>query len=540
MAGKWPDASTHIDSAALQKAGPLAATPAAFAPPMPGPPIILPAHCEITARMHARTGLDGQHYAIRFHVRLPVQWNGRLLFQGGGGLDGDLGDAVGGMAMGGAPALLRGFAVVSQNAGHDNAVNTNPARNGMAAFGFDPQARADFGYASLQAVAEAAKAVTAQFYGQGPAFSYFAGCSKGGQEGLEFAERYPAEFNGIIAAAPGLSLPRAAVAQAWDAQSFAAAAPADKAPALGRLAESFSDHDLELVRDAVLAACDADDGLKDGMVNAFMGCTSKKVLPALAVRTCKAAKETACLSAAQVQALQRSMGGPHDAAGKAQYSDWPWDAGIGSLGWRIWKIGSADGRIPPLSVILGGPALSAVFTTEPTALAADPQSMSEFILRFDFNRDAAKIYATDATFHESAWQQIAARSADLDGFRAHGGKLIISQGVSDPVFSILDTLGWYGEVQQRNGGHARDFARVFAVPGMNHCQGGAATDSFDALQSLMDWVEQQRPPDRIIATSGPMSPWPHRTRPLCAYPAYAHYKGSGDSEGADSFECRLP
>jgi hypothetical protein len=540
MAGKWPDPSTDIDSAALQEAGPLVAPPQAFGPPMQGPPIMLPAHCEIMAHMHARTGLDGQQYAIRFHVRLPVQWNGRLLFQGGGGLDGDLGDAVGGLPAGGAPALLRGFAVVSQNAGHDNAVNTNPARNGTAAFGFDPQARADFGYASLQPVAEAAKALTGQFYGQGPAFSYFAGCSGGGREGLEFAERYPEEFNGIIAADPGLSLPRAAVAEAWDVQSFAAAVPKDKSPALSRVAESFSDHDLQLVSDAVLSACDADDGLKDGMINAFMGCTTRKVRPALAARTCHAAKGPECLSAAQIRALLRSMAGPRDSAGKVLYSDWAWDAGIASMGWRIWKIGSADGHVPPLNLLIGGPALSGVFTTAPTPLAVDPQSMGEFILRFDFNHDAAKIYATDATFHESAWQQIAARSADLDGFRAHGGKLIIPQGVSDPVFSILDTLNWYTQVQQRNGGHAGDFARVFAVPGMNHCFGGPATDSFDALQSLMDWVEQQRPPDRILASSGPMSPWPHRTRPLCAYPAYARYKGSGDSESADSFECRVP
>jgi len=137
-----------------------------FAPPSAPSATVLPSHCEINALMHERVGADGQNYAIRFHLRLPIAWNGRFVFQGGGGLDGDLGDAIGTVGAGIAPVLARGFAVVSQDAGHDNAINTNPARNGMAAFGFDAPARADYGYASLQPVADAAKAVVRQFYGR--------------------------------------------------------------------------------------------------------------------------------------------------------------------------------------------------------------------------------------------------------------------------------------------------------------------------------------------------------------------------------------
>jgi hypothetical protein len=540
MAGKWPDQSTHIESSKVIPAGPLPM----FAPPMgpPGPPptVNAPAHCDIQALMHERTGTDGQKYAVRFHLRMPLQWNGRFFFQGGGGLDGEVGDAIGAMPGGGAPALLRGYAVVSENGGHDNSLDSSPTRNGMAAFGFDAKARTDYGYASLQPVAQAAKALLAQFYGHASQYSYFVGCSKGGQEGLAFAERYPQEFNGIVAASPALSLPRAALAQAWDAQSFATLvrSPAEKSVPMGRLAAAFSDHDLELVRDAVLAACDADDGLKDGMVNDFMHCTSDRVRPQLAARTCKADKQADCLSAAQVTALQRSMAGPRDERDTVLYSDWPWDAGIASLGWRIWKIGSADGRIPPLSVMIGGPALSAVFTTPPTALPADPQSMTDYVLGFDFNRAAAGIYAHDGTFSQSAWDEMSARSADLRAFEAHGGKLIVPQGVSDPVFSIFDTLSWYREVQQRSGGAPQRFARVFAVPGMNHCLGGPATDNFDALQALVDWVEQGKAPDRILASAGPMSPWPGRTRPLCPFPRHTHYIGHGDAADAANFECR--
>jgi len=503
MTDKWPDRSSHIVSSTLKAPGPLPPPASPITPPSAPPNTVLPSHCEINALMHERLGADGQNYAIRFHLRLPVRWNGRFVFQGGGGLDGDLGDAIGPLGPGIAPALTRGFAVVSQDAGHDNASNSNPARNGLAAFAFDARARADMGYASLQPVADAAKAVIAQFYGRAPEFSYFVGCSKGGQEGLAFAERYPDEFNGIVAGSPGLSLPRAAVAEAWDTQTFAALvkAPGKAQVPFARLAGAFSDSDLQLVREAVLAACDADDGLKDGIVGDFTSCTSKKVLPALAARTCHADKRPDCLSSKQVEALKRSNAGPRDVDGKALYSDWPWDAGVAGFVWRIWKIGSADGRVPALNVFLGGPALSAMFTTPPTALSADPQSMLDYLLGFDFTRDAARIYATDAVFTHSAWDLVSARSADLTAFSAHGGKLIVSQGVSDPVFSILDTLAWYREVQQRAGGKAEDFSRVFPVPGMNHCLGGPATDNFDALQALVNWVELRQAPDRILASA---------------------------------------
>jgi feruloyl esterase len=538
MAGKWPDPTTRIVSAAPRPEGPLPAAPSPMGPPGAAPPQ-LPAHCEVQGVLQERTGVDGQHYAIRFHLRLPVQWNGRFFFQGGGGTNGELGDAVGGYNPGAPPALLQGYAVVSQDSGHDNATNTNPARNGMAAFGFDPQARANYGHASLKLVADAAKAAIAQYYARKPDFSYFVGCSKGGEEGMAAAQRYPDEFDGIVAGSPGFSLPRAAVAEAWDAQSYAALLPhALDAPLRAeQLKDAFSDADLDLVRAAVLEACDADDGISDGIVAAVGRCTDRKVQPALRERICRGAKAPSCLSAAQIDALERAYAGPRDGAGKALYSDWPWDAGVSGQGWRIWKIGSADGRVPALSVVLAGPSLSAVFTTPPTALPADPQSYANFVLHFDFDRDAPRIYATNAVFVHSAWEDIAARSADLDAFRAHGGKLIVPHGASDPVFSLNDTLSWLGEVQQRTGGHAGEFVRVFPVPGMQHCSGGPATDQFNTLGALVNWVEHAQAPEQLLARAGPASPWPGRTRPLCAYPATARYLGSGDIESAASFRC---
>lgn len=539
LKGHWPDASTRTLSAQWVDAGPLT-LPASMAGPALS--LSLPAHCDVSGLLQERVGEGGQNYAIRFHLRLPQQWNGRLLFQGGGGSNGVVGNALGQYSASAAPALTQGYAVVSQDSGHDNTLNNDPARGGVLVFGFDEQARANYGYASLPLVSRAAKAAAKSFYSQPVRHSYFIGCSKGGEEGLALAERFATEFDGIVANSPGLSLPRAAIAEAWDTQSLTkiVAQPGEAAAVpLTRLSTAFSDSQLQLVRAAVLEACDASDGLKDGMVGDFRHCTLEKVQPQLKARQCAAADHGDCLSEAQIQALVTLMQGPKDSTGNALYSDWAWDAGIGLPGWRIWKMGGASGQPPSLNVLLGGASLASDFTTPPTPLGADPQQLYRFLLSFDFDRDAPKINATSPQFPRSAWDDISARSSDLGGFRAHGGKLIIVQGVSDPVFSINDTLAWWDEVNQRNAGRAARFVRVFPVPGMNHCAGGDATDEMDLLPVLVNWVEHKRVPDSILAHANARSAWPNRTRPLCPYPQIARYKGSGDPDSAENFSCRL-
>ena len=499
---------------------------------------MLPAHCEVVAVMHERRGVADQPYAIRFKMRLPDEWNQRFFFQGGGGTDGDIGDALGALFPGGPTALARGFAVVSQDAGHDNNRNTDPARGGAVAFGFDPQARADYGGASLKPVADAAKALIDAYYGRGPERSYFVGCSKGGQEGMVFAQHHPEVFDGIVAGAPGFSLPRAAVAEAWDTQAFASLIDGGKKPAadaVTKLPATFSNAQFKRVRAAVLAACDADDGAVDGITADWSACDVAKVHPKLEAQVCADAPD--CLSEAQVSVIERVYAGAKDSAGKALYASWPFDGGIGSDGWRVWKIGPDNGNFPGINVAMGGPALAAIFTTPPTTVSAAPPSAFEFALDFDFDRDTPKLYATDATFARSAWDDNSARSADMSGFRARGAKMIVPQGVSDPVFSVNDTVAWFREVDRLNDGHAADFVRVFPVPGMAHCAGGPATDRFNAFDALVDWVEQGTPPDRIAATAGPMSPWPGRTRPLCPYPEMARYDGQGSLEDAANFRC---
>jgi len=525
-----PDPSTRLLGATWHAEGSTLATPMG--------PVKLPAHCELTAIMRERTGERGQTYAIRFRLRLPENWNGRFFFQGGGGTNGDIGSAVGTISFGGPSALDQGYAVVSQDSGHDNSLNNDPELGGPVSFGFDPQARADYGGASLKPVADAAKALIETFYGQQPRRSYFVGCSKGGQEGMMLAQRYPDVFDGIVASAPGFSLPRAAVAEAWDTQAFASLIErraGQQIPEVTQLPATFSDQQFARVRNAVLEACDADDGIRDGITGAWQSCTWERVRPKLMAQVCSDAPD--CLSAKQVEVIGRVYGGPKDSKGNALYTGWAFDGGIGTEGWRAWKIGPAGGGFPGINVAMGAPALAAIFTTPPTPIKADFSAAFRYALEFDFDRDAPKIYATDELFRRSAWEDIGARSPDLSAFRARGGKIIVPHGVSDPVFSILDTVAWFDEVDRLNDGKAADFVRVFPVPGMTHCAGGPATDQYDAFAALVAWVEEGTPPDRIVATAGPNSPWPGRTRPLCPYPKIARYDGKGDPEDAASFRC---
>lgn len=532
-----PHSDTVIESARWIDAGPIALPSMGPAPPRS---ILAPAHCELIGHLQSRVGMLGQHFEIRFHLRLPKAWNGRFLFQGGGGSNGELGDALGGYSLSAPPALIQGYAVVSQDSGHDNRANSDPSHSGALAFGFDPLARSNYGHASLPLVSDVAQAAVKQFYGTPAQHRYFVGCSKGGEEAMAVAQQYADRFDGIVAGAPGMSLPRAALAEAWDTQQFARLIPhaTGQPPSFQGLHSVFGDADFALVHLAILEACDALDGVKDGLVSNPRKCTSARVVPALRRHACATAEAPDCLAPAKIEALIAVVGGPKDSRGHALYSEWAWDPGIGEPGWRAWTIGGSSGMPPALNVVLGAASLASVFTVEPQALPADPQKLFEWQLAFDLGHDGGKIYATDKRFTHSGWEDNSARSANLDGLRQHGGKLLVWHGVADPVFSIKDTEAWWQEAHQRYGGGERQFLRFFAVPGMNHCGGGETTGTFDVLASIVTWVEQEQAPDEIKAQAGSDTPWPGRERPLCAWPKSAQFKGSGDLERAESFACR--
>ncbi len=510
-----------------------------------------PEHCEVLGKINERTGTNGQPYAIKFHLRLPANWNGNFFFEGGGGSNGNLGAAFGSL-QGSQPgnALSLGYAVVSQDSGHDNTINNDPAKNGAVTFGFDPQARIDFGYNSYDQVTRTAKALIQSYYGRAPQRSYYVGCSEGGREGMVVSQRFPDQFDGVLACAPGLNLQKAALyGHSWDVQSFAEVSNAtgvygrDGQPLLNK---TFTDEDLDLASQAILTACDALDTLEDGIIDNFPACTNAVVGPKLTAIQCAGAKRVTCLSAAQVTALQKVYGGARDAQGQLLWSDWPFDRGIGgkignnyNQGWRSWKIGAYDApQNGAIIATLGSGSVSALFTTPPTVIPAQGAQPLAFLRAIDVQTAGSKLTATSGEYTTPVAEFMRASSTDLTGFKNRGGKLVIVQGVGDPVFSINDTLRWWNELNQVNNGTAATFARVFAVPGMNHCNGGPATDQFNAFAALVDWVEKSSAPTQIIATAGAASPWPGRTRPLCAYPTQARYNGTGSIEVAGSFSCR--
>src|SRR4029453_4340702 len=341
----------------------------------------LPEHCEVQGKINERTGANGQQYAIKTHLRVPTAWNGRFFFEGGGGSNGNLGNALGNLqGQQRTNALVLGYAVVSQDSGHDNQTNNDPNRNGTVTFGFDPQARLDFGYNSYDQVTQLAKALIARHYGRVPERSYYVGCSEGGREAMMMSQRFPAYFDGILACAPGFNLPKAALfGHALDAQALAEVAKYSGIYDLFGppfLNKTFTDEDLDLASKAILSACDALDGLHDGTIDNFPACTSAVVTPKLTEITCKGAKRATCLSAPQIGALQEIFGGAKNSKGELLYADWAWDRGIGGRlgtafkqGWGIWKKGTLESATNSAIIAgLGPAAVSAMFTTPPAAI----------------------------------------------------------------------------------------------------------------------------------------------------------------------------
>jgi feruloyl esterase len=310
---------------------------------------------------------------------------------------------------------------------------------------------------------------------------------------------------------------------------------------------------MSLIAHKVGEVCGALDGAHDGMSRDLKACQAAFHRADL---QCAGEKTEQCLSPVQVKALTRAFAGPTNSKGEALYSDWPFDAGMSSANWRFWKVfsGVPPWNGNPLIATVGAASLSTIFVTPPAPTKGDPDSLLAYLAHFDFDRDAPKIYASGAftvdgkavTYPQSAWAFMTPPDADdprLATLRAAGHKLIVYHGQSDGVFSFNATVRWYERLDANSAGGAADFARLFAVPGMNHCAGGPATDGFDALGAIVDWVEQGKAPDAIEASLRAdnkeiPADWSRsRTRPLCPWPKVARYLG-GDVEKAESFACR--
>lgn len=521
-------ACTSVNTAALNLSGLVVASAVSNAASgAAGVVSSYPAHCQVKGAVNQRTGIDGKSYAIGYDIRLPAAgWNGKLFYAGDSGLDGAISDPLGTSALGGKTnALSLGYAVVSSDGGH-----TDGAGGLDGSFGLDPQARADYGYNALGTLTPLAKKVVTQFYGVAPSRAYYTGCSKGGHSGLMAASRFADQFDGIIAGNPGMDLPKASIAQIYDTQQFATVN--------ANIANAFAAKDLALVASKILAKCDALDGAADGIVTDQAGCKAafnfSSDVPQCATDV---APDGTCLSGAQKTALAAVYAGAKTSMGDVLYADWAWDPGLVGGGWTFWKTF--------LNPNLGAIAMGNVWATPPVATIG-PLSTAATNYWQNFKMDTAytAIYGTNTTFTQSAMDFMGMPDPlNLPTLKAKG-KLLVYHGTADPVFSSNHTASWYSRLQAKDAS-AASYARLFLVPGMNHCSGGPATDSFDAFTPLVEWVEKGSAPDTIIATVGagnadkPVAWSSSRSRPLCAYPKHAVLKsGATDLESASSFMCQ--
>ena len=442
----------------------------------------LPARCRVDGVIDQRTGVGGKTYGIGFAVALPDNWNGRFLFQGGGGLNGNVANPVGAQASGDASALSRGFAIVTTDTGHKGTGGFD------ATFMADQQAALDFYYVAIGRVAPLAKEIVARYYGRAADHSYYVGCSTGGREAMIMSQRYPTYFDGIVSGDPAIRTGHSNLGLAYFATAMNGVNP------------KMSDADKKLVVDAIVNSCDEKDGLKDGMIFNTPACNFSP-----GSLTCSDAKAENCLSASQVAGIQKAFAGPRDSRGNSIYPPFPYDAGI------------IDPAGIPGILRSGG---SSPVNQPSTSSDYDPEKAA-----IELNANAT------ARAGDSLWTNLAT-------FSGHGGKLIYYHGMSDPWFSALDTVGYYERMSKENGGmeKVKDWSRLFLVPGMGHCQGGTSTvDSFDMLTAITNWVENGKAPDSVTAKSRTQ---PSRSRPLCPYPSYAQYSGQGDPQNAANFVCR--
>jgi feruloyl esterase len=431
-----------------------------------------------------------------------------------------------------------GFAVISSDAGHTAAQNP--------LFGIDPQARLDYGYEAVGKLTPMAKALIQAAYGRAPDRSYIAGTSNGGRHAMVAASRFTEHYDGFLANAPGIHLQRSAATNLSNVKRWDSVATTKRVNNQADLESALPKSERQLIANAILRKCDGLDGAVDGLVQDIAACR-KAFDIAKDVPTCAGERDgKTCLSALQKEVVALAFASPKLSNGQAFYTGFPFDPGIVQNGWAEWKFRSSVGNARnPVSV-------GFMFSTPPSSqltMATDNFQSAEFARTFNVDVEVPKLSATNAVYTESAESFMTPPNAtQLNALRAKGGKLLVVHGVADPIFSADDIADWFVALDANHQGQAASFARLFFVPGMGHSRGGPATDQFDALSALVQWVEHGVAPDRIHATARGAgnrggvntelpADWPaNRSRPLCVYPKVARYK-SGDPELATSFVC---
>jgi tannase/feruloyl esterase len=440
-----------------------------------------PEHCRVSARIQPE---------IRFEVRLPAAWNGRLYMFGNGGYAGESLDSAGRVATA-KRALARGFAAAQTNTGHDAA--TEP----LGTFAANPQKFVDYAYRAVHLTAASAKQILRAYYGDPLRHAYFDGCSTGGRQGLISAQRFPEDFDGIVVGAPVLNFSGTMIDYVVNQRALAAA-PIPPAK-------------LRILGEAVYAKCDAADGVADRLIDDPRRC---RFAPSSDLPRCADADGPACFTADQIRALETIYGGV-TRRGATAFPGWPVGA---EAAWAPWFV--SPGSQPPIQIAFAETFLKYIAFGQPNA----SYDWKAFDVDEDFDKLAAARAALDAV------------DPDLSRFKARGGKIVSYYGWADPALNPLMGVGYYENVTQKLGAGTSDFYRLFMVPGMYHCSGGVGVSTFDAFTPLVEWVEKGSAP-RTITGARVVDGKIVRTRPLCPYPEAAIYDGSGSIDDASSFRC---
>jgi feruloyl esterase len=444
---------------------------------------------------------------VAFEVSLPEKWNGRFYMIGNGGHAGEsLADA--GRTSQRDAALRIGFAFAQTNTGHYS--SKEPGGTFVLS---NPQKAIDYAYRAVHVTAATAKDIAGSFYAQKVQYSYWNSCSNGGRQGLLEAQRYPEDFDGVIANAPWLDQTGFALGAMWNQRALGNATPltAEKLTTLGQ---------------AVMARCDAIDGLKDGVIGDPRKCDFDARQD---VSACAAGTDLpTCLTSAQADAVMSIYRGPHS-NGKSLFPGFmPGSEAVvtGNNGTNSAWLGMIVPAQPNAKPAVFNLAEGTMRYLVPKSPLPDYDTST-----FDFTRD---LHLLDA------WAKVAnATSPNLDRFRMSGGKLLMTYGWSDQILQPLMGVQYYEKLQARYGKSTGEFARLFMVPGMTHCSGGNGTDTFDSVTAIVNWVEKGRAP-HSLAASRVVGGKTVRTRPVCAYPLVARYRGMGSTDDAASFSCTAP
>jgi feruloyl esterase len=500
--------NTKITSAQTIAAG--AFTPPAGATPwLIGDPSFykqLPAFCRVTADDKPTPDSD-----IKIEVWMPATgWNGKFRGQGNGGFAGEMDYRA--LAL----AILQGYASAATDTGH--AANGTDATWALG----HPEKIIDYAHRAIHEMTSLGKATVKAFYGDAPKHSYFASCSNGGRQALMEAQRYPEDYDGILAGAPANYWTHLLSSALWDAHATTlnpdSYIPPSKIPAIAH---------------AVLAACDAIDGLKDGILNDPRQCRFDP-----ATMLCKHGNSDSCLTKPQVTALKKLYEGAHDAKGKQIFPGFVPGAEEGEGGWDLWITGKAPGKA---LLFAFGNGFFGNMVYEQAGWDYKQAKLDDAVLAAD-QKLAAVLNSAEP---------------NMKPFQSHGGKLILYHGWNDAAISPLNSINYYESVQATMGKQQADsFVRLYMVPGMQHCAGGPGPDVFGHLGispandpqhniylALEEWAEKRTPPSTVIASKlegeipvglvGKVK----MTRPLCAYPQKAKYKGAGNPNEAASFTC---